>query len=81
MTSLIYPQLTTGALAQYPIKRSKAVHTAVNRMEDGSKILYFDTQGSTLSWDLQYAGLAQQEMTALQALFESAPAASVPFFL
>jgi hypothetical protein len=71
MTSLIYPQLTTGALAQYPIKRSKAVHTAVNRMEDGSKILYFDTQGSTLSWDLQYAGLAQQEMTALQALFES----------
>jgi hypothetical protein len=71
MTDLFYPQLSTGALAQYPVKRSKTVHTAVNRMEDGSKVLYFDTQGSTLSWNLEYTGLTQQEMTALQTLFEN----------
>jgi hypothetical protein len=70
MTNLVYPQLTTGALAQYPIKRSKTVHTAVNQMEDGFKVLYFDPQGSTLSWDLEYAGLTQEEMTGLQGLFE-----------
>lgn len=70
-TDLFYPQLSTGTLAQYPVKRSKTAHTAVNRMEDGSKVLYFDTQGSTLSWDLEYTGLTQQEMTALQTLFEN----------
>jgi hypothetical protein len=71
MTDLFYPQLTTGTMAQYPVKRSKTMHTAVNQMEDGSKVLYFDTQGSTLRWDLEYTGLTQQEMTALQTLFES----------
>lgn len=76
MTNLFFPQLSTGALAQYPVKRIKTVHTAINRMEDGSKVLYFDTQGSTLTWELDYVELTQLEMAALENLFE---ACSGPF--
>lgn len=70
MSNLFFPQLSTGALAQYPIKRTKSVHTVVNEMEDGSRISYFDPDGSTLIWDLSYAGLTQEEVDAMQSLFD-----------
>jgi hypothetical protein len=71
MASLFFPQLSTGTLTQYPIKRVKSVHTAGYMAEDGTKILYFDPHGSSLTWQLSYAGLNQSEVTALETLFEA----------
>ena len=68
MSNLFFPQLSTGALAQYPITRTKSMHTVVNDMEDGSRISYFDPDGSTLIWDLSYTGLTQGEVNAMQSL-------------
>ena len=71
MSNLFFPQLSTGALAQYPIKRTKSVHTVVNDTEDGSRISYFDPDGSVLIWDLTYTGLTQAEVNEMQSLFDA----------
>lgn len=71
MANLFFPQLSSGAMTQYPIKRVKSVHTAGYMAEDGTKIMYFDPDGSTLTWQLSYSGLNQNEVNALEALFEA----------
>jgi hypothetical protein len=71
MGNLFFPQLSSGALAQYPVKRVKSVHTAGYLAEDGTKIMHFDPQGSTLMWQLSYSGLNQSEVGALETLFEA----------
>lgn len=69
MPDLFFPQLTTGCLVQYPVKRAKSVHTVMNEMEDGSTLLSSDSDGSLLTWSLTYAGITAAEVTALQSLF------------
>lgn len=71
MADLFFPQLSSGALTQYPIKRIKSLHTAGYMAEDGTKIMYFDPNGSSLTWQLSYSGLNQDEVNALEALFEA----------
>jgi hypothetical protein len=71
VSNMFFPQLLTGALAQYPINRTKFMHTVVNSMEDGSRISYFDPDGSTLIWNLTYLGLTQGEVDAIQSLFDA----------
>jgi hypothetical protein len=71
MGNLFFPQLSTGALVQYPVKRIKSVHTAGYLAEDGTKIMYFDPNGSALTWQLTYSGLTQDEVSAVENLFEA----------
>jgi hypothetical protein len=71
MAELFFPQLSTGALTQYPIKRVKSVHTAGYMADDGTKVMYFDPSGGSLTWQLSYAGLTQDEVASLEALFEA----------
>ena len=72
MPNLFFPQLATGSLVQYPVKRTKSVHTVTNEMADGSALLSADSGGSLLHWDLTYAGISVDEVAALQNLFEAA---------
>ena len=71
MGNLFFPQLASGALVQYPVKRSKIVHTVSNQAEDGSVLTYFDPNGTVLTWQLSYSGITQQEALALQSLFDA----------
>jgi hypothetical protein len=71
MGNLFFPQLASGALVQYPVKRTKFVYTVTTQAEDGSVLTYFDPNGSVLTWQLTYSGITQQEATALQALFDA----------
>lgn len=71
MAELFFPQLSTGALTQYPIKRIKSVHTAGYMAEDGTKVMYFDPSGGSLTWQLSYSGLTQDEVTSLETLFDA----------
>lgn len=70
MANLFFPQLSSGTLSQYPVKRIKGVHTAGYMAEDGTKVMYFDPDGSSLTWQLSYSGLNADEVTALETLFE-----------
>ena len=71
MGNLFFPQLTSGALVQYPVQRVKSFHSASTQAEDGSVVSYFDRNGSTLMWQLTYAGLTQAEVNALQMLYDA----------
>jgi hypothetical protein len=71
MANLFFPQLSTGALVQYPVNRTKSVQTVSTQAEDGSVISYFDSRGSKLTWALEFSGITQAEANQLQALFDN----------
>ena len=67
MASLFFPQLTSGALAQYPVKKTRLVRTIKNVMPDGNLVLSPDPNASHLIWELSYTGLETVDTQALQA--------------
>ncbi len=71
MGSLFFPQLTSGALAQYPVKKTKLVRTIKNVLPDGSMLLRPDPDGGHLVWQLVYTGLETPDIRALQEHFAS----------
>ncbi len=70
MSSPVFPQLSTGALAQFPIRKSSSAHTVTNVLEDGTVLAYADPNSGCLRWDLSYAALNAAEVAALQSLFD-----------
>lgn len=69
---LVYPQLPTGALAQFPVQRQRQVRTLVNTAADGTVIKLGDTGAATIEWQLKYAGLSDEELAALLQFFTAA---------
>ncbi len=69
MANLYYPQLSSGALAQYPIKKTHLFRTIKNVLPDGSLFLTPDIGYSYLLWNLNYSGLSGSDVQALQAHF------------
>jgi len=69
---LVYPQLRTGALAQYPAKKTRTTRTIRNQALDGSWIKCADPAAETTEWEIRYAGLSDEEAQLLGAFFESA---------
>jgi len=69
---LVFPQLQTGASAQYPIKRQLSQRTIMSAMEDGSVIALADTAARYLRWQIALRDLSDQELCALQSLFSAA---------
>jgi hypothetical protein len=71
MANLFYPQLASGAVAQYPIRKIKIVRTVKNILPDGSMILFSDPDGARVVWELAYTGLSDVDVAALQAHFNA----------
>lgn len=69
MASLIFPQLSSGALAQYPIRKTNTIRTIKNIMADGSMLVAQDPGAGQLVWTLSYVTLQPVDMNALQAHF------------
>jgi len=69
---LIYPQLPSGALAQFPVRRRRPRRTLVNTAADGTVIKLADAGAAAVEWQLQYAGLSDAELAALLAFFTAA---------
>jgi hypothetical protein len=68
---LVYPQLSSGALTQFPVQKRHTLRTIVNTLSDGSAIKLADPSGEVTEWQLQYAGLSDEEATALKQFYES----------
>lgn len=79
MSNLFYPQLSSGALVQYPLSKKREVRNIRNVMRDGSQIVLPDSGASTLSWTLEYAGLSQADVSALKASFDACAGPYRPF--
>jgi hypothetical protein len=69
MADLFYPQLSSGALAQYPIRKVRMVRTIKNVLPDGSMVLFPDPDGAQLVWQLAYTELSDVDVQALEAHF------------
>ena len=69
---MVYPQLGSGSLAQFPIGKRQVQRTVVNAAQDGSAIRLADPNAATTRWVLSYAGLTDGERAALEAFFEAA---------
>jgi hypothetical protein len=72
MTTLVYPQLATGALSQFPIRKTRRARTVINRSADGSTIKLADPACEVTEWNLTYTDLSDQEAATLQAFFAAA---------
>jgi len=71
MGNLYFPQLSSGALVQYPIKKTRLVRTIKNVLPDGTMVLLADPDGAHLLWQLGYTELAPNDVTALQNHFSA----------
>lgn len=71
MSSLFFPQLSSGALAQYPIKKTRVVRTIKNLLQDGSVLASSDPGGAHLIWQMAYLELDLADLAALQATFSA----------
>ena len=72
MTNLVYPQLETGALSQFPLRKTRRTRTVTNRAADGSTIKLADPAGVITEWNLAYSDLSDQEAATLRMFFEAA---------
>ena len=69
---LVYPQLATGALSQFPVQKRRRLRTVVNTSLDGRAIKLADPGAEITEWQLAYAGLTDAEVAALQQFFAAA---------
>jgi hypothetical protein len=68
---LVFPQLSTGASALYPLTKTSQQRTVVNTLGDGSIDLYADPDARSLGWEIQAKGLTAVEWNAIEALFQA----------
>jgi hypothetical protein len=68
---LVFPQLSTGASALYPLKKTSRQRSVVNTLGDGSTDVYADPDARSLGWELQAKGLTAAEWGAIETLFEA----------
>lgn len=69
MANLFFPQLVSGAIAQYPISRVRLVRTVKNTLANGDLVLYEDLGAGQLIWNLEYAELSNVDLALLQSHF------------
>ncbi|HEY2018938.1 MAG TPA: hypothetical protein VGH38_35780 [Bryobacteraceae bacterium] len=69
---LIYPQLGSGALSQFPVRKRRRLRTVVNAAADGSSVKLADPAGEYTEWSLPYSQLTDEELAALQQFFTAA---------
>jgi hypothetical protein len=68
---LYYPQLTTGAVSQFPVTRSTNMRTVSNQLASGFTIRMEDAGAQKVQWQLQYSGLTDGERSSIESLFEA----------
>ena len=66
---LVFPQLPSGAEAQYPIKKHCVQRTIVNTLTDGHVVTLADPGAKISQWQLTYHNLADAELVTLQQFF------------
>jgi hypothetical protein len=66
-----FPQLGSGALAQYPLNRNRQWRAIMNTLESGETITLQDAPGGWIEWRLRYEELTDAEVANLTGFFET----------
>jgi hypothetical protein len=69
---LVFPQLGTGAMSQFPVRKNHHMRTVVNTAPDGSSVKLADPGGEVTEWQLVYSELSDDETDALEQFFAAA---------
>ena len=67
---LVFPQLSTGTCALYPVTKRSVQRTAVNRLGDGRSDVFADADAAYAGWELRASAMTLPEWTAIEALFQ-----------
>lgn len=67
-----FPQMTTGAIGQYPLSLRRIQRTIVNECLDGQRIKLSDPGTALVRWQFDLRELIDAERNAIQQLFQSA---------
>jgi hypothetical protein len=65
---LVFPQLATGAVGQYPITKRRRARTVVNEAAEGARVKLADAAAATVDWELEFSALSETERGAIEAL-------------
>lgn len=68
---IYFPQLSTGATCQFPIRKRCGARTILNRSREGYSIKLADPGAAITEWHLSFDELTDQELAALEALFQA----------
>jgi hypothetical protein len=71
MANLFFPQLSTGAVVQYPLKKTRITRTIANLLPDGSVVSLPDPSAMKLLWEMAYTDLSPADAQALRVFFRS----------
>lgn len=64
-----FPQIGSGAVAQFPLRRKRLWRAITNVLESGELISLPDTDGGQIEWSLNYQDLTDAEVANLISLF------------
>jgi hypothetical protein len=68
---LCFPQLSSGATGQYPVRKKLADRTIINQLSDGHTVKFVDAGANLVEWQLTYQDLTDSEIANLQQFFSS----------
>lgn len=68
---LCFPQISTGAVAQYPLKKRVMRRRVLNEMPGGAVVRGSDPDSMIYEWELRYSGLSDAERAAFESFFEA----------
>ena len=74
-----FPQLSSGATGQFPITRQRSARTVVNQSWQGYQVKLADPGSAITDWHLSFAEMSDQELAALEALFQAVEGRLTPF--
>jgi hypothetical protein len=69
MADLFFPQLSTGAVAHYPISKTAVTRTVLNVVPGGNLLMYPDEAARKVIWSWDYVGLTMEEAAMLENFF------------
>lgn len=76
---MYFPQLSTGASSQFPTTRQRQTRTVINESCQGYQVKLADPGAAITEWHLSFAELNDQELAAIEALFQSVEGSLTPF--
>jgi len=68
---LCFPQLSTGAIGQFPIQKRRVSRTVVNEATDGARFKLADSAALAVEWALPFETLSDAEESAIATLHEA----------
>jgi hypothetical protein len=68
---LVFPQLLSGAVTQWPVRRTRETRTVVNETLDGTRLKIGDPGADAIVWELTYPAITDSERSALWDLFSN----------